>query len=140
MKIIASISIELNIDDTELLDEAKDRAIDTLIDRIDDWMNNNGIPPISKKTTGFTKEHKSENYDFYNSRAWRELRKWHIERNPVCQWCLEEGKVNYKDKIIIDHIIEIKDGGDRLNQDNLQTLCLPHHNQKTNWAKAKRKK
>ena len=46
MKIIASISIELNIDDTELLDEAKDRAIDTLIDRLDDWMNNNGIPPI----------------------------------------------------------------------------------------------
>ena len=46
MKIIASISIELNIADTELLDEAKDRAIDTLIDRLDDWMNNNGIPPI----------------------------------------------------------------------------------------------
>ena len=33
MKIIASISIELNIADTELLDEAKDRAIDTLIDK-----------------------------------------------------------------------------------------------------------
>ena len=47
---------------------------------------------------------------------------------------------NYKDKIIIDHIEEIKDGGDRLNQDNLMTLCLPHHNQKTNWAKAKRNK
>ena len=46
----------------------------------------------------------------------------------------------YKDKIVIDHIIEIKDGGDRLNQDNLQTLCLPHHNQKTAWAKAKRKR
>tara|TARA_R100001460_G_scaffold4702_2_gene13121 strand:- start:189 stop:386 length:198 start_codon:yes stop_codon:yes gene_type:complete len=46
MKIIASVSIELEVDDTELLDEAKDRAIDTLIDRIDDWMNNNGIPPI----------------------------------------------------------------------------------------------
>ena len=94
----------------------------------------------SKKTTGYTKEHKSDNYDFYNSTAWRNLRKWHIERNPVCQWCLEEGKVNYKDKIIIDHIVEIKDGGDRLNQDNLMTLCLPHHNQKTAWAKAKRNK
>ena len=36
----------------------------------------------SKKTTGFTEEHKSDNYDFYNSRAWRNLRKWHIEREP----------------------------------------------------------
>ena len=94
----------------------------------------------SKKTTGFTENHKSDNYDFYNSRAWRNLRKWHIEREPHCRWCSEEGKVNYKDKIIIDHIIEIKDGGDRLNQDNLMTLRLPHHNQKTAWAKAKRKR
>jgi len=46
MKIIASISIELNVSDTELLDEAKDRAIDTLIDTLEDWLNNNGIPPI----------------------------------------------------------------------------------------------
>jgi hypothetical protein len=46
MKIIASVSIEIKADDTELLDEAKDRAIDTLIDNLDDWLNNNGIPPI----------------------------------------------------------------------------------------------
>lgn len=92
----------------------------------------------SKKATGFTKKHKSENYDFYNSRAWRELRKWHYERHPLCQWCLEEGRVNDKDKTIIDHIVEIKDGGERLDPSNLMTLCLPHHNQKTNWNKAKR--
>ncbi len=46
MKIIASVSIELKVDDTELLDEAKDRAIDTLIDSLEEWINNNGIPPI----------------------------------------------------------------------------------------------
>jgi len=93
----------------------------------------------SKKATGFTTKHKSENYDFYNSRAWRELRKWHFERHPLCQWCLEEGRVNDKDKTIIDHIKEIKDGGERLDPNNLMTLCLPHHNQKTNWNKSKRK-
>ena len=32
--------------DTELLDDAKERAIDTLIDNLEDWLNNNGIPPI----------------------------------------------------------------------------------------------
>ena len=46
MKIIASVSIEIKLDDTELLDDAKDRAVDTLIDNLDDWLNNNGIQPI----------------------------------------------------------------------------------------------
>ena len=46
MKIIASVSIELRVQDTEMLDEAKERAIDTLIDSLDEWINNNGIPPI----------------------------------------------------------------------------------------------
>ena len=46
MKIIASVSIELRVQDTEMLDEAKERAIDTLIDSLEEWINNNGIPPI----------------------------------------------------------------------------------------------
>jgi|TARA_R100000482_G_C5096425_1_gene133442 hypothetical protein len=46
MKVVASVSIEIKVDDTELLDDAKDRAIDTLIDSLEDWLNNNGIPPI----------------------------------------------------------------------------------------------
>ena len=46
MKIIASVSIEISVDDVEPLDDAKDRAINTLIDTMDEWLNNNGIPPI----------------------------------------------------------------------------------------------
>ena len=46
MKIVASVSIEIKLDETELLDDAKDRAIDTLVDNLDEWLNNNGIPPI----------------------------------------------------------------------------------------------
>lgn len=46
MKIIASVSIELRVQDTEMLDEAKERAVDTLIDSLEEWINNNGIPPI----------------------------------------------------------------------------------------------
>ena len=46
MKIIASVSIEIKLDDTELLDDAKDRAVETLINNLDDWLNDNGIPPI----------------------------------------------------------------------------------------------
>jgi hypothetical protein len=46
MKIVASVSIEVRVEDTELLDDAKERAIDELIDSLEDWINNNGIPPI----------------------------------------------------------------------------------------------
>lgn len=94
----------------------------------------------SQKKSGFTKKHQSENSDFYNSRAWRRLREWHYARHPICKWCEEEGKLDVNSKMIIDHIIELKDGGDGLDPNNLQTLCLPHHTQKTNWAKAKRRK
>lgn len=57
MKIIASVSIEIKLDDTELLDDAKDRAVDTLVNNLDDWLNNNGIPPI------ITIEYKLPEYD-----------------------------------------------------------------------------
>jgi|TARA_R100001198_G_C5164291_1_gene168060 hypothetical protein len=46
MKVVASISVQISVEDTELLDDAKERAIDTLIDNLEDWINNNGIPPI----------------------------------------------------------------------------------------------
>jgi 5-methylcytosine-specific restriction endonuclease McrA len=32
---------------------------------------------------------------------------------------------------IVDHIKEIKDGGDRLSLENLQSMCIPCHNIKT---------
>tara|TARA_R100001224_G_scaffold35001_1_gene19670 strand:- start:715 stop:906 length:192 start_codon:yes stop_codon:yes gene_type:complete len=46
MKIIASVSIEIDVKDTELLDDAKDRAIEKLVDTMDEWLSSNGIPPI----------------------------------------------------------------------------------------------
>jgi|TARA_R100000030_G_C3165940_1_gene102014 hypothetical protein len=65
MKIIASISIEIKLDDTELLDDAKDRAVDTLIDNLDDWLNNNGIPPIISIEYKLP-EYDENNLDFLN--------------------------------------------------------------------------
>ena len=46
MRIEASVSIEIDVNDTELLDDAKERAIDKLVDTLDEWLSNNGIPPI----------------------------------------------------------------------------------------------
>ena len=46
MRIVASVSIEIDVNDTELLDDAKERAIDKLVDTLDECLSNNGIPPI----------------------------------------------------------------------------------------------
>lgn len=46
MRIVASVSIEIDVNETELLDDAKERAIDKLVDTLDEWLTNNGIPPI----------------------------------------------------------------------------------------------
>lgn len=80
----------------------------------------------------------SDNHSFYNSKAWRELRKMFISEHPLCKWCEEEGIVKEAD--VVDHIQEIKDGGEMLDQKNLMSMCHPHHLQKTNWNRSKRKK
>ena len=84
------------------------------------------------------KKYVSKNSKFYNSKEWKALREYFINENPLCKWCEEEGKVNKAD--VIDHVKEIVDGGDRLNQNNLMSLCHRHHIQKTNWERSKRKK
>lgn len=74
---------------------------------------------------------------FYNSAKWRKLRKWYIEQPEItglCERCLSSGR--YEAGIILDHIIEINidninNPDITLNPDNLQFLCLFHHNRKT---------
>lgn len=64
-----------------------------------------------------------ENRVFYSSAQWQRLRGWFIRRNPVCLHCLRPAEV-------VDHIIAIKDGGEALNEANLQSLCNPCHQRK----------
>ena len=40
---------------------------------------------------------------------------------------------------IVDHITEIRDGGDRLSESNAMSLCHKCHNAKTAAERAKRK-
>ena len=48
---------------------------------------------------------------------------------PLCDHCSEKGITKSAD--VVDHIIEIRDGGDPLSYDNLQALCHKCHNKKT---------
>jgi 5-methylcytosine-specific restriction protein A len=72
----------------------------------------------------------------YESPAWRKLRAIYLKRNPLCERCYAEGRIT--PAVICDHKVEIKDGGARLDPDNLQSLCHAHHNKKTAAERAKR--
>ena len=84
-----------------------------------------------------TKEQKRK---FYRSKAWEELRLKALERdNYECQHCKEEGNVTVdsvktpgerKETVLnVDHKYPIEDYPKlALVLDNLQTLCINHHN------------
>lgn len=71
------------------------------------------------------------NFKFYNSSEWRKLRLIQLNDEPLCEICQSIGEV-------VDHKIEISDGGCTTCLENLQTLCKVCHNVKT--AKVVREK
>ncbi len=67
---------------------------------------------------------------FYSSTAWKRLRKYYRDRNPLCEVC---GKAA---AVMVDHVIPIKDGGAPMELANLQALCWKCHNIKTGKERA----
>jgi 5-methylcytosine-specific restriction protein A len=68
---------------------------------------------------------------FYASSEWRKLREQQLKRHPLCVMCNRPATV-------ADHIKEIKDGGEKLSLDNLQSMCNGCHTRKTAEEKRKR--
>ena len=73
---------------------------------------------------------------FYHSPQWKKVRAIKMNRNPFCEICSANNR--YARAEIVDHIVEIRDGGAALNIDNLQSLCRTCHNQKTAKERIKR--
>jgi 5-methylcytosine-specific restriction protein A len=71
----------------------------------------------------------SELADFYNSAAWRKLSLSFRIDNPLCIECAKKGIVSASQ--VADHIVPIKQGGDRYDRGNLQALCHSCHNRKS---------
>jgi len=58
-------------------------------------------------------------------REWRTLRTRYLREHPDCELC------GSNDRVQVDHIVPLANGGARLDPNNLQTLCFTHHSQKT---------
>ena len=66
---------------------------------------------------------------FYNSAEWRGARERHRREHPLCEECLRNGMI--RPATLVDHIIPIRQGGARLDDRNLQSLCDTCHNRKS---------
>jgi 5-methylcytosine-specific restriction protein A len=96
--------------------------------------NGKGCPKCSKaRAKVYDTFYRDEELDkFYHSKVWRRVRILQLKSSPVCEIC------KIKPAVIVDHIKEIKDGGSKLDFDNLQSLCRECHNTKTYKEKLKR--
>lgn len=77
------------------------------------------------------KERKRYSNDkLYQSAAWRRLSKLHKRSNPFCVECEKVGV--YTPVAITDHVLPVNTHPElSLDWDNLQSLCMAHHNKKT---------
>ena len=81
------------------------------------------------------RKHKSTD-SFYGSVRWKRFRDWYARRNPLCEACKKNGHVVPMN--VVDHIVEIKDGGALLSEKNVQSLCNSCHAKKTAQVKRER--
>ena len=82
------------------------------------------------------KQPKRTDDSFYHTPRWRRFSKWYRTNNPLCAKCLEGGYTKLAD--LVDHIIEIRDGGAKFDVNNVQSLCLSCSNTKTAHERKKR--
>lgn len=91
----------------------------------------------TKRRNEQRKEQSRENSFIYNTAAWSRLSKKKRTVDPFCEQCLEDGR--YEQADVVDHIVELKDGGKPYEWSNFRSLCHRCHNVKTAAEKRKRK-
>lgn len=75
---------------------------------------------VDKDYNRFARDERSA--AFYNSPAWRNLRKSVLAENPLCVRCMEDDVV--EPAVVCDHIVPIRVWWEgRLIKENLQGLC-----------------
>lgn len=66
---------------------------------------------------------------FYHTGTWKRLRADVLREEPLCRECAKRGIV--KAAQMVDHIVPIRQGGDKMSKGNLQPLCRACHERKT---------
>lgn len=72
---------------------------------------------------------RTETDKLYHTTNWRKLRKKYITAHPLCAECMKQNRITTG--TVVDHITPVKQGGEFLNLNNLQTLCDKCHARKS---------
>ena len=66
----------------------------------------------------------------YSTQRWQRFRRMKLQRNPLCEYCLNEGQLT--PAVAVDHIDRITKGGDPFpSLDRVMSCCASCHNRKT---------
>ena len=65
----------------------------------------------------------------YDKQDWHRTRKHQLTEEPLCRMCRANGILRPATEV--DHIIPVSKGGDWYDGNNLQSLCISCHSQKT---------
>jgi hypothetical protein len=104
----------------------------TMPNRPKAFCNNSHCPNVADKGKRFCNKCKKENakekespHELGYDRQWATVSKMVRRNEPICRMC--------KTKLAkhVDHIVPLKEGGERLALSNLQPLCIECHNLKT---------
>ena len=69
-----------------------------------------------------------ESKRFYDSALWKGFRRQKLILEPWCERCKREGRVTLAQ--LVDHVVPIRQGGERLSLNNAASLCHQCHNSK----------
>jgi len=75
------------------------------------------LPPLYV----YRKPKETKRNSFYDLQRWRKLSKRHRREEPLCRECKKRGIITKG--TLVDHIVAMNDGGEKWDEDNLQTLC-----------------
>lgn len=78
------------------------------------------------------------NSKIYNTQRWKRLSIKKRTVTPFCENCEDHGVMKVAD--VVDHIVELEDGGEPYEWSNLKSLCHSCHNNKTADEARKRKR
>jgi 5-methylcytosine-specific restriction protein A len=82
--------------------------------------------------------HYHDGKNIYHTYRWRKLRQAYAEKNPLCEHCLRYDILTPVD--VVDHVREVKDGGEPFDYNNLMSMCRSCHSAKTIKERRKRNK
>lgn len=81
----------------------------------------------------------THNTNPYNNSRWTIISKWKRNKDPMCEYCASKLYAP-QPADVVDHYIEINDGGEIYGEWNLISACHSMHNIKTGACKRMRDK